>query len=178
MASVLAPPSKLASGWRFEPAKRVGSGASADVWRARDVAAGRDVALKVGRGEEAAPLLAAEAERLVGALSPHLPELLEVGRVPASAEGLPADAPYLAMTWMAGRTLDASAAKSAGERRAIALAVARDVGEALAHLHAAGVAHGDVKPANVQLVHHERRGATTDAAAWRANLIDLGLAAD
>src|SRR5689334_23035742 len=130
MASVVAPPSKLAPAWRFEPTKRVGSGASADVWRARDLAAGRDVALKVGRGEEAAPLLAAEAERLVCALSPHLPELVEVGRVPA-VEGLTAGAPFLAMTWMPGRALDASLDKSADERRAVALAVARDVGEAL-----------------------------------------------
>jgi transcriptional regulator with GAF, ATPase, and Fis domain len=160
------------AGWRFEPSKRVGNGATADVWRARDAATGSDVALKIGRGAEAALLLAAEAERLVGALSPHLPELLEVGRVPSSVrEEIRAGAPYLAMTWMAGSSLDASTAKSADERRTIALAVARDVGEALAHLHAAGVAHGDVKPANVQLSHHAGSG-------WRANLIDLGLATD
>src|SRR5258706_1987157 len=141
MASVELAPSELASGaasaWRFDPSKRVGSGATADVWRARDVAAGRDVALKIGRGEDAALLLAAEAERLVGALSPYLPELVEVGRVPApSRDGIPAGAPYLAMTWLAGRTLDPSGPKSTEERRAIALAVARDGGEAPAHLHA------------------------------------------
>jgi eukaryotic-like serine/threonine-protein kinase len=183
MTSARVPPSELAppgkSGWRFEPSKRVGSGATADVWRARDVVAGRDVALKMGRGEDAARLLAAEAERLVGALSPHLPELLEVGRVPAPGrDAIAAGTPYLAMTWLPGRALDPSAERSGAERRAIALAIARDVGEALAHLHAAGVAHGDVKPANVQLVHLDRRGGPSEPSAWRANLIDLGLATD
>jgi transcriptional regulator with GAF, ATPase, and Fis domain len=178
-----------AAGWRFEPSKRVGSGATADVWRARDALTGRDVALKIGRIDDAAALLAAEAERLVGALSPHLPELLEVGRVPSAVrEGIEAGTPYLALTWMAGHTLDASVTRSTDERRAIALAVARDVGEALAHLHAAGVAHGDVKPANI-LLSQEQRGTTADgpvggrtspadASAWRASLIDLGLATD
>jgi len=175
-------------GWRFEPIQCVGSGATSDVWRARDVSTGSEVALKVLRHPDGAPLLAAEAECLACVLSPRLPELIGVGRVPAgAAEGFEVGAPYLAMTWMTGRPLDTAAARSDEQRRAIAIAVARDVGEALAHLDAAGVAHGDVKPANIQLVERDRRAAVptpdrrappSDAGAWRANLIDLGLATD
>ena len=43
--------------------------------------------------------------------------------------------------------------------------MARDLGRALADLHAAGLAHGDVKPHNVLF----------DAARGRARPVDLGL---
>src|SRR6185436_8566546 len=54
-------------------------------------------------------------------------------------------------------------------RERVALAVARDVGEALESLHALGVAHGDVKPDNVVV--------DAGASVTRATLVDLGLAA-
>src|ERR1044071_9494709 len=116
MTSPSLPPSKLAyagdepgkspsgdaaGGWRFEAIQCVGSGATSDVWRARDVATGSEVALKVLRHPDGAPLLAAEAERLACVLSPRLPELIGVVRVPAGApEAFEVEAPYLAMTWM------------------------------------------------------------------------------
>src|SRR5690242_17767075 len=95
MASVANPPPRLAPGaqgaqrvpdvWRFDPVELVGRGATSDVWRARDGATGREVALKIARPGVDAAILSAEAERLACAFSPHLPELIEVGRVPASA---------------------------------------------------------------------------------------------
>src|SRR5436190_2120829 len=73
MTSVAVPPSKLARAegarWRFEPIEWVGRGATAEVWRARDLTTGRNVALKIARDETSAALLAAEAERLSWALS-------------------------------------------------------------------------------------------------------------
>src|SRR5438045_8539533 len=113
MTSASVPPSKLApaggASWRFEPIAWVGSGATADVWRARDNVTRCDVALKVARAEASVNVLAAEAERLSWALSPHLPELIEVGRVPDGADGrLAARAPFIAMSWVDGRALDPS----------------------------------------------------------------------
>ncbi len=48
------------------------------------------------------------------------------------------------------------------------------MGEALAELDRSGVAHGDVKPANILLT----RTRSTAGDAWRASLVDLGLAGD
>ena len=54
-------------------------------------------------------------------------------------------------------------------RRTLFARAAIDLASALAHLHARGIMHGDVSPANVRL-------SSADAAAPRAVLIDFGLA--
>src|SRR5205814_625014 len=59
--------------------------------------------------------------------------------------------------------------EDAGDARDAIDAVARDVADALARLHALGFRHGDVKPQNVVV----RR----DARGWRGGLVDFGLAA-
>src|SRR5262249_24120438 len=71
-----------------------------------------------------------------------------------------------------GRHLDTASTASAEQALELALVVARDVGRALADLYAAGLAHGDVKPANV-VVTSDARGRPDGA-----RLVDLGLAAD
>src|SRR5260221_4315873 len=94
--------------WRCEPIERVGSGATSDVWRARDTSCARLVALKIARDDASAACLASEAERLACALWPHLPELLAVGRVPVGSSQEPSSASSeprsgaleLATTWM------------------------------------------------------------------------------
>ncbi len=88
------------------------------------------------------------------ALSPRLPELVDVGW--ALVEGASARAvdparnegavPFVALRWAPGSPLGEGAA---GARVEAALGAARDVGDALADLHEMGVAHGDVKPANL-----------------------------
>jgi transcriptional regulator with GAF, ATPase, and Fis domain len=76
-------------------------------------------------------------------------------------------APVLVFPWEDGETLaSAAAARSAEARRTLALEVARDLGGALADLHAVGAAHGDIKPQNVLLTSRGLR------------LIDFGLAGD
>jgi serine/threonine-protein kinase PknK len=152
--------------WRYRPLERVGRGGSASVWLARDTHGAR-VALKVGHGPAERARFAGEATRLALAMSPALPALFEVGLVPpgmSSMLGVPQGAPYLALEWVEGVVLDARALPDA-ERVAITLVVARDLGRALADLHAAGLAHGDVKLHNVLF----------DAASGRARPVDLGL---
>ena len=125
------------------------------------------MALKIGHSGAERARFASEATRLALALSPALPTLFEVGLVPAAAcqfFGVAVGAPFLALEWIDGAALDARGLPGA-DRTALALIVARDMGRALADLHVAGLAHGDVKPNNVLF----------DLAAQRARPIDLGL---
>jgi serine/threonine-protein kinase PknK len=156
----------LGSEWRYRPLERAGRGGSASVWLARD-GSGARVALKVGHSGAERARFASEATRLALALSPALPALLEVGLVPAAAcqfFGVAVGAPFLALEWVDGIALDPRALPDL-DRVSLALIVARDMGLALADLHGAGLAHGDVKPHNVLF----------DIAARRARPVDLGL---
>ena len=90
----------------------------------------------------------------------------DVARPVATGEDVSGGRAYLALRWVEGAPVEPRASGSrAGDRVALALRVARGAGEALADLHAAGIAHGDVKPDNVLL---DPEGGV--------HLIDLGLA--
>src|SRR6187549_2385541 len=98
---------------RVRLVEKLGAGASAEVWsvaplEATPIEGGAAPthgpwALKIGR-PDTSRYLASEAERLVFALSNHLPQALSVGRLAAS--GLPDpswnNAPYVLMTRVAG----------------------------------------------------------------------------
>ena len=148
----------------------LGKGASATVYRAELTLDGaakttRQVAVKVGHGPAERARLADEAEVFALIDSTGMPELVDAGVLPESHESL-AGLPYIALDWSGELAVDPSSIRDE-ERTATALAVARDVGDALAALHAMGLAHGDVKPSNVVV-----RDGTEGA---RARLIDLGL---
>ncbi|AUX31606.1 MULTISPECIES: sigma 54-interacting transcriptional regulator [Sorangium] len=167
---------------RFRLLDVAGSGGSAEVWRAVDQERGGAVALKVERQGRGAPAeeraaarraLAREALHAALALSPRLPELVDVGWLSARAgvarvEGAPGaeGRAFVAMRWIEGRSVaEAVRGLPQGERAALSLAVARDAGEALGDLHGIGLAHGDLKPENLILTPEGRIG-----------MIDLGLA--
>ncbi|WP_437580327.1 sigma 54-interacting transcriptional regulator [Sorangium sp. So ce887] len=167
---------------RFRLLDVAGSGGSAEVWRAVDQERGGVVALKIERRDRGAPgeeraaalrALAREALHAALALSPRLPELVDVGWLSARAgvarvEGAPGEErrAFVAMRWIEGRAVaEAVRELPPGERAALALAVARDAGEALGDLHGIGLAHGDLKPENLILTPEGRIG-----------MIDLGLA--
>ena len=165
-ASKLAAPS-------FRHLVRAGTGGSADVFRAVNEA-GSPVALKVARSSEGTAALAREAFHAALALSPRLPELLDVGWILLdgdTARVVPAETAnaraFLALRWAPGKPLDpGSLSRSkAADRTALALRVAAHAGEALADLHAAGLAHGDVKPDNLLI-----------GEGGAVHLLDLGLA--
>lgn len=129
-----------------------------EVYRARDVRLGRDVAVKVvaaDGGDEARARLRREA-RLAAAIShPRLCTIHEVGEH--------GDELWLAMELLEGESLDtriSHAAMSPGE------AVDRmiEVLDGLAALHDRGVVHRDLKPTNIFLTAHG------------AKLLDFGLA--
>ncbi|MRG93254.1 GAF domain-containing protein [Polyangium spumosum] len=159
----------------FEILKAAGSGGAGEVWKARARHGGSLVALKVARDAAAREAIAREAKHAILALSPRLPELVDVGwfvregdvarAVEASDDRDEARFAFVALRWVEGTTLRERAREAGADRTTLALSVARDVGEALSDLHDVGLAHGDIKPENVLI-----------GQSGRAHVIDLGLA--
>ena len=140
--------------------ERVGSGGMGEVFRAHDERLDRDVALKLLHGgeldDEAARLRLLREARAAAALNhPAICTIHEVG----DADGVP----YIAMEWVAGRTLAerASGPLPAGE----VVRYGRDIADALAHAHSRQIIHRDLKSANVALT-----------ADGRVKVLDFGLA--
>ena len=135
----------------YELLDEIGRGGMGVVYRARDVALGRDVAVKVLDGRYAADSAVArrfvEEARITARLQhPGIPPVHHVGTL---ADG----SPFLAMKLIRGRTLDVlirdrpAAPAEPGRLVAIFEAICQAVGFA----HAEGVIHRDLKPANVMV---------------------------
>ena len=136
----------------FEIDRLVGAGGSGQVWRAREQATGDIVALKRllppaqpgdGLVDPVAGLrrLRREAALLAGL---HHPHLLRLRRVVPAPDGV-----VLVLDFAAGGSLAAVIASRGRLPAGEVVAVAAPIAEALAYVHAAGLVHGDVSPANV-----------------------------
>ena len=144
---------------RYRPLRPLGSGGSGSVWLARDERTGLDVALKIVPREGKAATRA-EREALAAARLRHERCL--------RAYGLDRDSRnvYIAYEYVPGQTM--REALRAGELDdAAAVETAAQVLEGLAHAHARGIVHRDVKPSNVLLAEGEELSA---------RLLDFGLA--
>jgi serine/threonine protein kinase len=140
--SSLAAGSTLCDG-RYRLEAVLGRGGMAIVWRATDVQLERTVAIKV-----ISDVLAGdprfvqrfdhEARLAAGLSHPNLVKLFDYS--------VEEERPFLVMEYIAGGTL-----REARGHRLDALALGRELLDALAHIHAAGILHRDVKPANVLL---------------------------
>ncbi|MBX3246741.1 MAG: serine/threonine protein kinase [Myxococcales bacterium] len=128
---------------RYRLEGRIGSGATSDVFVAMDIRDERQVAVKLLRlrGPQATERFIREADAL------HFLEHPSVVRVLGHHQ----DPPLLVMELLVGETLgkrlSAGWRPSVAEVRRIASALA----EALAHVHAHGLIHRDIKPTNVLL---------------------------
>jgi eukaryotic-like serine/threonine-protein kinase len=145
---------------RYELTARLGRGGMADVYRATDLALEREVAVKVIRGDTAAPerRFDAEVSALARLSHPGIVRLYDGGTVDGQ--------PYLVMELVEGQTLaDVLTAGPLPPDRV--RCVGRSVAEALAHAHRAGLVHRDVKPANVLV---------PDAPGAAPRLTDFGIA--
>lgn len=145
----------------FELRGALGRGASGVVVRAWQTSLAREVAIKVlatpGDPREAERLLA-EARRLATLAHPGIVQVHEVGRV---AGGV-----YVVLELLPGGSLQGLLARGPlGPGHAARLV--RQVAEALAHSHARGVVHLDLKPGNVLI-----------DAAGDTKVADFGLARD
>jgi diguanylate cyclase (GGDEF)-like protein len=140
---------------RFERQDLLGEGGMGRVWRARDLHAGRAVALKLAGGAEAdAAALRGEFWWLKRLQGPHVVTAYDFG---LDDQGRP----WYSMELL-GRGADDALPMAPEDVHGVACHVAR----ALRRLHAEGVVHGDVSPRNI------RQG---EDGAWR--LLDLGLLA-
>lgn len=129
----------------YELIEEIGSGGMGQVFKARQVALNRTVALKVVRpdrmaSEEYRQRFRAEAEAVA-----HLDH---VGIVPVYEIGQHQDVCYFSMQYVEGGSLDQSIAKGALPVRESAELVA-NVARAVDYAHQRGIIHRDLKPANV-----------------------------
>jgi len=154
---------RAATGLDYELLEQLGRGGAGAVWRARDLALGREVALKalnpdIAQDQEAVSRLRREARLVASLAHPRIIPVLEFSERQGVA--------YFTMPLTAGGSLAARVTA----RGALPLS---EVGgeieallDAVATAHAAGVVHRDLKPENILLDRNDH---------W--TLADFGIAA-
>ena len=155
---MLAPHATLGAG-RYRLGERLGAGGMASVWLAHDERLERDVAIKLiadTLADDDAWTVRFEREAQAAASIAH-PNVVSIFDF-----GFEDERPYLVMAYIEGPSLATALAdgRAPDPRR-----FARELLDAVAHVHAAGIVHRDVKPANVLL-----------DAGGSAHLTDFGIA--
>ena len=135
----------LAGRYRIE--RELGAGGMATVYLARDLRHDRQVALKVMNADVVA---AVGGERFVQEIRttanlkhPHI--------LPLFDSGAAADTLFYVMPYIDGESLRARIRRSGPLPVGEAVQILREVADGLAHAHAQGVVHRDIKPDNVLL---------------------------
>src|SRR5499427_8785558 len=144
----------LSAGTRLGPYEIVapiGAGGMGDVYQSRDTRLDRTVAIKISK-EQFTERFEREARAIAALNHPHICRLYDVGPN------------YLVMEFVEGPTLAERIRKGALPLDE-ALAIAREIAEALEAAHEKGIVHRDLKPANVKV--------TTGGAL---KVLDFGLA--
>jgi hypothetical protein len=144
---------------RFRVLERIGSGGMGTVYRAYDERLQREVALKEIQATDRERVLR-EAQAAARLNHPSIVTLYELGE----HEGRP----VLVSELVPGHTLAELEAGGMLSDRDLA-EIVTDLCEALAHAHARGVVHRDIKPQNVIVGDDPRAGR-------RAKLMDFGIA--
>lgn len=144
---------------RYRPLKPLGRGGSGSVWLARDEQTGLDVALKIVPREGKR---AARAAREMEAAC----RLRHERCVRAYDFGGDAGHVYIAYEYVRGRTLR-EVLRADDVDDAIAVEIAAQVLDGLAHAHRRGIVHRDVKPSNVLV---------EDVDGVSVRVLDFGLA--
>jgi hypothetical protein len=147
---------------RYAIERELGRGGMATVYLARDLRYARQVAIKVLRTElslgVAADRFQSEIMIAAGLAHPNI--------VPVFDSGGHHDRLYYVMPFIEGESLRALLDREHHLSLDRALAIVRDVGDALVHAHARNIVHRDIKPENILLV--EGRAVVTDFGIARA----------
>ena len=160
-------------GGRYRVDQRIGVGGMAEVFRAHDIVLGRNVAIKLFRGDGELPegsngeqRRGAELQALAQLSHPNLITLYD-GMVNPKAPGEHA---YLVMELITGPNL--AGRLSTGPLSELeARAIGGQIADALSYVHARGMVHRDVKPANILL----GQDASGEDSQPRPRLSDFGI---
>jgi serine/threonine-protein kinase len=131
---------------RYEIRERKGRGGFGEVYRAFDPVLKRDVAVKtcLGQDEDDRARFAREAETVARLEHPNISRVYDYG----VEDGVP----FLVQELLAGEDLTAWIERRPQPPVAKRAAWLLEAARGLAHAHAAGIAHRDVKPGNLRLL--------------------------
>jgi serine/threonine-protein kinase len=155
---------------RFVILSRIGSGSMGSVYRARQVAVGRDVALKIVRRDRAYdPETKARFEREARAVSmltsPHTVTAFDFGEAEDGSW-------FLALEMLEGETLGERLRRERRLDWVEALRFASEALKSLAEAHAQGIIHRDLKPDNLFLARQREPGGVREVC----KILDFGIA--
>jgi eukaryotic-like serine/threonine-protein kinase len=129
---------------RYRLVRLVGRGGMAEVYEAKDGVLGRRVAVKVFRGETDIATSQARQQLEIQALA----RLQHPNIVAVFDAGTDADVSFVVMQLIKGVTL-AERIRASALGPAETVRVGKAVAGALAHVHALGMVHRDIKPGNI-----------------------------
>jgi hypothetical protein len=149
---------------RFRIDREVAEGGFGVVYYATQLALDRPVAIKVLKTpagfDEAAKIqfrdrFASEAKTIARIRHPHIVDVYDFGVSQMPSGEI---APWMALEWLDGQTLEdqlVARRGQGGQSPALVLGVIRPILQAFAFAHKQGIAHRDIKPANIMAVPSE-----------------------
>src|SRR5581483_4827749 len=153
-------------GGRYRLVAPVARGGMAEVWEAHDEVLSRPVAVKVLQPHLAADEIFLERFRREAVTAARL---AHPNVVATFDTGLDCGTAYIVMELVRGRNLRQLLNDEGRLEPWLAVAIGRQVADALAYAHQAGLVHRDVKPANILLVEDEW-------GSVRVKVTDFGIA--
>src|SRR5881296_3577719 len=151
----------------YQVLRKLGEGGMSYVYLAREVATGKEVAIKVLAPKLATDRSSVERLRREAGLAMRLdhPNVCRIMRLGESEDGLI----YLVMPFLKGELLSDREVKGGPMDAAIGIDILRQVCAGLHHAHEVQIVHRDLKPENIMLV-------PEDGGRERAVVMDFGLA--
>lgn len=140
---------------KYDVLEELGHGGMATVYRAHDKRLGRDVAIKVlhphlRESREIAHRFSVEAKAVAKLRHPNIVEVFDVSSEEETEQ-------YLVVELVRGPTLRKLLQQRGAMPPEIAASIVMELLSGIAHAHASGVVHRDVKPENV-LIEHRAKG--------------------